>query len=209
MSRFSLLNCSDLGDPALEKKEHSALSSDWSSVDVPMVNVNNIWPEKVSESSLNNEGWTTVGTKKAKKKNTYQPKQPISFIFVSGNSHKCHGYTVARGTPRALEHKGVWYLPHREDGPAYEYADGSFKRYRDGLVHSTEGPAIYWAKTKEYKYFTNGVLNRRDGPAIHTPLGEYYYQDGKLHREDGPAVVEPGKQEWYLNGVLQKTSHTQ
>ena len=47
-----------------------------------------------------------------------------------------------------------WYLngkPHREDGPAVEYADGTKKWYLNGKPHREDGPAIEWADgTKEW-----------------------------------------------------------
>jgi hypothetical protein len=62
-----------------------------------------------------------------------------------------------------------WYLngePHREDGPACEWADG----------------------TK--LWYLNGKYHREDGPAIeHVNGGKEWYLNGKLHREDGPALV--------------------
>ena len=74
-----------------------------------------------------------------------------------------------------------WYLndnPHREDGPAIEYADGSKYWYLDGKRHRVDGPAVEYA---------NGC--------------KYWYLNGKRHREDGPAVEYSDKsKEWYLDG---------
>ena len=68
--------------------------------------------------------------------------------------------------------------PHREDGPAVEYSDGS------------------------KSWYLNGKLHREDGPAIEGADGsKSWYLNGKLHWEDGPAVEwASGTKYWYLNG---------
>ena len=74
-----------------------------------------------------------------------------------------------------------WFLngkPHREDGPAYEWADGDKVWYLNGKFHREDGPAYEWA----------------DG-------GKEWYLNGERHREDGPAVENAsGYKRWYLNG---------
>jgi len=74
-----------------------------------------------------------------------------------------------------------WYLngkPHREDGPAIEWADGS----------------KFW--------YLNGKLHREDGPAIKRADGSREWRlNDERHREDGPAVeCADGSREWWLNG---------
>ena len=67
---------------------------------------------------------------------------------------------------------------HREDGPAFEYSDGSKLWYINGERHCEDGPAIEDA----------------DGTKA-------WYINGELHREDGPAVEEvDGFKEWYIDG---------
>lgn len=95
-----------------------------------------------------------------------------------------------------VNHEG---FPHRDNGPAEEYADGTKEWYQNGILHRDNGPArensngTYW--------FKHGEHHRDDGPAIERADGKYWYQDGILHRVDGPAVVkEDGTQEWYQNG---------
>ena len=76
----------------------------------------------------------------------------------------------------------VWRLKngqyHREDGPAFEYADG----------------------TKEW--YINDKLHRENGPAIEYADGDKgWYLNGKRHREDGPAFeYASGYKAWYING---------
>ena len=68
-------------------------------------------------------------------------------------------------------------IPHRDDGPAVEHANG-------------------------YKaYCQNGKLHRDDGPAVEYANGnKYYYQNGELHRDDGPAIeFADGDKRYYLN----------
>lgn len=76
-----------------------------------------------------------------------------------------------------------WYQHgylHREDGPAYESADG-YKKW-------------VWLNK----------LHREDGPAVEYPNGDQeWYRHGKLHREDGPAVeLRAGDKLWYVSGKL-------
>ena len=69
-------------------------------------------------------------------------------------------------------------IPHREDGPAVEYADGDKFWYINGKRHREDGPAVEYA---------NGT--------------KYWCINGKLHREDGPAVeYTDGEKYWYING---------
>ena len=74
-----------------------------------------------------------------------------------------------------------WYLNgqlHREDGPAFEGANG------------------------DKMWFQNGKYHREDGPAIEYQSGtKHWYLNGNYHREDGPAIVwADGTKFWYLNG---------
>jgi hypothetical protein len=81
-----------------------------------------------------------------------------------------------------------WYLndkPHREDGPAMEWADGTKCWYLNGERHRTDGPAIEEADGAK-RWFMNGKCHRTDGPAIE-------YSDGTKH--------------WYFHGV--KLTETQ
>jgi hypothetical protein len=73
------------------------------------------------------------------------------------------------------DENGQW---HREDGPAYEYPDGSKYWYWHGNLHRQDGPAC------EYAYGT-----------------KYWYWHGKHHREDGPAVeYADGTKIWFYHG---------
>ena len=47
--------------------------------------------------------------------------------------------------------------PHRLNGPAVEYADGSKCWYVDGKLHRTDGPAAEYADGSKY-WFINGVI---------------------------------------------------
>ena len=79
-------------------------------------------------------------------------------------------------------------IPHREDGPACEYVDGSKLWYLNGKCHREDGPAM------EPQY----IEITKDG-------NKFYYSDKamtKCHRVDGPAI-DPvnGNKEWYLHGI--------
>lgn len=53
-----------------------------------------------------------------------------------------------------------WYnknkMLHREDGPAYIWADGTEVYYLNGKLHREDGPAIIWADGTEGYYYLNG-----------------------------------------------------
>jgi hypothetical protein len=67
---------------------------------------------------------------------------------------------------------------HREDGPAFELADGTKYWYRNNQYHREDGPAIEYA----------------DG-------SKHWFRNGQFHREDGPAVeYADGSKSWYLDG---------
>ena len=82
---------------------------------------------------------------------------------------------------KVFDNRTEWYLNgllHREDGPAYEYANGN----------------KYW--------YENGQYHREDGPAIEYASGtKCWCKNGKCHREDGPAYEwANGDKDWYLEG---------
>lgn len=54
---------------------------------------------------------------------------------------------------------------HREDGPAYERADGTKRYYRQGLLHREDGPAVVHPDGT-CLWFRHGVLCREDGPPV-------------------------------------------
>jgi hypothetical protein len=67
---------------------------------------------------------------------------------------------------------------HREDGPAYEAANGDKFWYLNGESHREDGPAIEW---------NNGSKG--------------WWLNDDLHRVDGPAIEHAnGTKEWWLNG---------
>ena len=79
------------------------------------------------------------------------------------------------GNKKWYDKKGEY---HREDGPAYEYANGTKVWYLNGEIHREDGPAI------EY-----------------TNDDKSWYLNGEIHREDGPAIeYANGAKSWYLNG---------
>lgn len=68
---------------------------------------------------------------------------------------------------------------HREDGPAFEYANGTKAWWLNGKCHREDGPAVIWA---------NG--------------DKHWLLHHKRHRLDGPAIMRlDGTNEWWVNGV--------
>jgi hypothetical protein len=77
--------------------------------------------------------------------------------------------------------------PHRYDGPAIIYTEGSNKG--------------------KYVWYKNGLRHREDGPAIERKNGgSSYLIEGKYHRDNGPAIIDIPKklQMWYTFGKLTK-----
>lgn len=68
-------------------------------------------------------------------------------------------------------------LPHRDDGPAKIYPDGSEEWYQHGLRHRDDGPAITRRGHREW------------------------YQYGLRHRDRSPAVkIDGQKSLWFIRG---------
>ena len=92
-------------------------------------------------------------------------------------------YQLAGETPPCCLNKMVEWTdkhgkPHRDDGPAVIYPDGSRIWYRHGELHRDDGPAMI----------------RADG-------AQFWYQLDELHRDDGPAAIKAdGSVEWYWGG---------
>lgn len=75
---------------------------------------------------------------------------------------------------------------HREDGPAYEGANGTKAWYRDGSLHREDGPAVEWPNgTREW--FEHGQYHRLGGPALEYEDGHrIWFQHGRRIREELP-----------------------
>ena len=68
-------------------------------------------------------------------------------------------------------------------------------------LHRENGPAFEWANGRK-EYYINGELHREDGPAIEYASGsKFYCINGEPHREDGPATERAnGSKAYYING---------
>jgi hypothetical protein len=96
-------------------------------------------------------------------------------------------------------------VPHRKNGPAIEWANGSREWRWNGQLHRKDGPAH--EVSGGYKaWYIYGVRHREDGPAIDSGDGHReWYRHGRLHREGGPAMQHAnGYRAWYLNGELHR-----
>ena len=89
------------------------------------------------------------------------------------------------------------YILKNEDGTFY-YSDKKMTK-----PHREDGPAIEWADGSK-SWSLNGQRHREDGPAVEYANGtKYWYLNGKMHREDGPAMeFSNGTEYWYLNGQI-------
>ena len=73
---------------------------------------------------------------------------------------------------------------HREDGPAYEGADGTKEWWINGELHREDGPAVEWADGTKM-WLINDQLHREDGPAIEWPNGrKVWLINGKYMTEE-------------------------
>jgi hypothetical protein len=79
--------------------------------------------------------------------------------------------------------------PHREDGPAVEWATGTKYWFFHGQRHRKDGPAIEW-ENGDREWYYRGKLHRIGGPASYfVGSSEQWWVHGKVHRTDGPAVI--------------------
>ena len=80
-------------------------------------------------------------------------------------------YTV-KVFPDGTKH---WYLnglPHREDGPAVEWADGDKVWYLNGELHREDGPAIeYTDGTKEW-FLNSQEMTEEEHKVAMSPVEE-------------------------------------
>jgi len=107
--------------------------------------------------------------------------------------------TVDRYGNKIWRLDGKW---HREDGPAYEYANGDKEWYLHGKLHREDGPAAEHADGTK-AWYLNGFYHRENGPAVERANGtKAWWLHGKLHREDGPAIERAdGYKSWYVNDI--------
>ncbi len=120
-------------------------------------------------------------------------------------------YQVAREKPPCcLREDAEWKdehgQPHRDDGPALIWHDGTLNWYQYGKLHRDDGPAIVRLDGTQ-RWFRHGERHRDDGPAEIRPDGmQVWWQHGKLHRYDGPAVIRAdGTQSWYQRDKCHRT----
>ena len=69
-----------------------------------------------------------------------------------------------------------------------------------GQLHREDGPAFEWANGNK-EWWLNNRRHREDGPAIEKVNGtKAWFLNNQLHREDGPAIEwADGDKEWWLN----------
>ena len=74
-------------------------------------------------------------------------------------------------------------------------------RYRDGLLHREDGPAIACPDGTQ-EWYRNGTIHRDGGPALIYQDGtQVWYQNDEIHRDDGPAIIHPdGTEIWCQDG---------
>ena len=82
--------------------------------------------------------------------------------------------------------------------------NGDIEYYQNGILHRKDGPAIEYANGDKIWYIY-GIVHREDGPAIERYGHKIWIKNGAYHREDGPAIERAsGTKEWWLNGYVQK-----
>lgn len=57
------------------------------------------------------------------------------------------------------------------------------------LIHNEKFPSVV-LPNDEIRYYRNGLLHRKNGPAVIDGEKHFYYFEGQLHCIDGPAVVD-------------------
>ena len=81
---------------------------------------------------------------------------------------------------------------HREDGPAFDSANGHKEWYQNGVYHRTDGPAIEHADGSK-SWWQNGQRHRADGPAIEWTSGRkvWYINDYAMTEAEFLAATQP------------------
>lgn len=94
--------------------------------------------------------------------------------------------------------------PHRIDGPAREYFNGTKLWFFNGIQHREDGPAE--ERPNDFDWRLNRLYHRTDGPARKwADDRKEWWVNGERHRPDGPAVeYKNGSYEWYLNDLLHR-----
>ena len=89
-----------------------------------------------------------------------------------------------------------YYVTVDEEGTARWYKDAKCK-----VLHRENGPAFDSANGHK-EWYQNGVYHRTDGPAIeHADGSKSWWQNGQRHRADGPAIEwTSGLKDWFING---------
>ncbi len=83
---------------------------------------------------------------------------------------------------------------------------GKLKYYFEGKLHRKDGPAII-SKRGKLEYWENGIKHRANGPAVRKRDGTIeYWINGVLHCDNGPAVMRKDNVcEYWLNGTHVRT----
>ena len=117
------------------------------------------------------------------------------------------GY-IETGPDGTVRHYNSSGKLHRIGGPAAIFADGTEIWYQNGVLHRTDGPAVFDPQSLAEEYWVNGELHRTDGPAIRTPDGSlHWFIHNQKHREDGPAIIyADGTEIWYRYGLRHRDS---
>jgi hypothetical protein len=131
--------------------------------------------------------------------------EDLSQHWQSGHLHPTGGYDdVLMDPATGITRYTLDDDPHRLDGPAVIYADGTEEFYFEGARHRAGGLPAVIMSTGELEYYVKDELHRDgDLPALVTPDGDReYWVRGKRSREGGnPAIVRvDGRTEWWLNG---------
>jgi len=91
-----------------------------------------------------------------------------------------------------------WFLNgkrHREDGPAYECANGDKEWYLNDKRHREDGPAVEYVNGYR-AWWLNDERHREDGPAVEYPDGdkEWYLNDEEVTEEEHRLLTRPVKE---------------
>jgi hypothetical protein len=83
----------------------------------------------------------------------------------------------------------------------YASKSGEKRWFLNGQLHRKRGPAVLLANG-EQSWYLHGSLHRLDGPAlIYADGGKEWWSFGREHRLDGPAIERNGcAKEWWING---------
>ena len=130
--------------------------------------------------------------------------EAFSRVFPNGTEFTEDAIKIAQDNDLP-DHMILWFMEESKMTIENFNLSGNKYWYTNGQLNRSDGPAAEYANGNKYWYI-NGQLDRFDGPAIEYADGEKrWYTNGQLNRANGPAIEYPdGRKAWFINGQLNR-----